>query len=451
MPLAQLSIRSQRQSSPEVRFDISEVNKVLGVHARRLLAFGLRVQTEWAHGSFHLTRRSIARRLGMTLRQLKCALEILAQANLQWFAGWHVDLASDRGARATTLRHVPKRAFTPGTVNAHGEYVASEALCAWAHGRRKKRQAWGGYRHGRRRLKLRAYLVRRIIAASTLAASSGRETEHPKSRRKTQVGPANDYTFGNKQLSVRLRLPPRSRGRLPDQRGAFRVQNLIGQSLGGRHRQWEISQLGTRLIPEYPGEQIISTVKIPAPPCLASTPEENVRVLATCYRGLLAVKFGQKSRFLLTGAPEGHRIYGQLLRAAEVLADECVPPAAWCLFSADVWRKYRAKQIVPPVFVYALQRIRDDQGWFEQASAQYCGGSVRFAAEHRHLLVDHRNMWAELIRLPTINRAEITRVVDKHFPASTFEARVISAKMQARRMQLQINQALADGGMLWGQ
>jgi hypothetical protein len=439
-----------------------------------LLSFGIRVQTEWQHQSFHLTRASVARRLGITVRSLRVQLKVLSEAGLHGYLGWCADLYNVKH-KLDQVGVVPKRAFAVPERNNKGELVAPDQLVRWARERMKARENWGGYRRGRHRLKLRRRFVERLEVIELF--SPQRPTVE--SRRETQVCPPNERSFFSLSTSEILRISSVGRGRpfglireklsqkiemkIPEDSRQFELKppehprheffkNLVGQKRNGADRQADILRLGQRLIPPYPGEQLVPTVRIPAPPCLPrnSTPAETVRVLATNYRGTLLVKFGKISRFLLQGAPEGHRNYGMLLRAAELLTAEGIPPATWCLFSADVWRKYHDGP-VPPAFVFAATRILESRDWFEStAAAQYLGGAVRYASEHRKLLADHQRMWHELLWAAPSDRSGVIAIVDVFFPGREFEDRVSLARMQARKIQIQIDQGIAEGAMLWG-
>jgi hypothetical protein len=182
------------------------------------------------------------------------------------------------------------------------------------------------------------------------------------------------------------------------------------------------------------------------------SPVEWVKTLAQSYRGAIFRKFRSPSYFMSRGDVSKHGSYGLLLKAAEQISTYQIAPAAWCLFSIDVWAETVVQLKSPPTvaFVFSEMRLEQRVFWFEAERDNYAGGEIKYGPNHLKLASDWMTMKQELLRLRPQTREELTKVVDRYFPGDSYDRRLANAAAEARRIQAQIDRSVAEGEVLWG-
>jgi hypothetical protein len=222
---------------------------------------------------------------------------------------------------------------------------------------------------------------------------------------------------------------------------------IRGRRTDGPATARAIKQLGNRLVPPDPS-QLVQTVTVPSPPRLPLelSGEEYVRRLGLAYVGAVGVRTGRYSR-----PPSDSP---RLRQCGALLAELEIPPAAWCLFAADVWRETAGKKGPPPAnFTFSEGMITKHFEWFEEQRDRYTGVRVVVGAAHRQLVLDWNAMQDDLMSAfcpydpPT--ESEVATVVERHFPLKSYETRLLNAKAEALRMQTNIDQQVRDGGFPW--
>jgi len=239
------------------------------------------------------------------------------------------------------------------------------------------------------------------------------------------------------------------------------LRGMIGKRVGlqltgeldGNTELERLKELGQRLLPPYPGENLIRPVTVPAPEAFpAVLPyEECVGILAAFYRGGVETYYGMQSRYGMTA---GRKLanYSALCLVVDALSRRQVPPASWVMFSFDVWQEFgpTGSQRPPTVmWVFSLGRVVQKHDWFTNWSDKYRGGRTFFATEHLGLVKAWREMWDELLRVKPQTRSELGAIVDKHFPGDSFEKRVVSAQGCSRRLERQLLAAIQEGKLVW--
>lgn len=465
-------------------FTDARVDNALGVFARRLLALGHwyqqapRLKGSQIDGTFHMKRRAMARAIGATDRQLRAALDLLTEVGLHHYEGWRLkDVHPGRNVspelmkllKGRELRHVPVRRFElPPTRG--GRFIASRKLVAWA----KKQSGWGGYRHGeraehkrrpkavasnrvptpqrRRSRTLQEALKRRPLFSPYLFRITGTYMGTIGRRAGSESRCPAIYDQGSNSLpsGVPLELPPSAaRPRFEFQDGGSRI---AGGHVQGFDVEARVRELGVRLLPPYPGLEVIPPVRRPAPRPLPDRidPEDAARFLAASYRGAVAEKFprAELSRFLRGRTrPKDHKHFKLLVDAAEHMRAQKIAPGAWALFSCDV--KIAATQPRPQIpqvpWVYSLKRLQTRQEWFEDDRDEYAVERHEFGYYHLQLLADWNRMWSELRRIAPDTRPQVMEVVDRFFPGHAYEKRLRDALSEVKRRQIDVDRAVAAG------
>lgn len=212
-----------------------------------------------------------------------------------------------------------------------------------------------------------------------------------------------------------------------------------------------IRRLGQRALPPFPDSSLVRSVVVPDPPLLGpGRPEDRAELLGATYRSAVESRYDVRSFAFARGDPTTWRDFSVLCDAADRLEAIEVAPAAWILFSMDAWRQVGVSDGPPkPSWVFSLKRMRERFDWFEREVDRYCGGRVVSPREHLDLAERWHGMWAEILMASPKTREALLEVVDGYFPGDSFERQLDLARAASRRLQLEIDEAVASGVVLW--
>lgn len=424
-------------SLPPARTSSSIVDEALGDLPRRLLSLGIAFQAKFGRGVTVL-RRTFARMLGVTEVDVKLALSRLRAAGLERWDGMVVQLVpfTDRKAKTTAYRpwEVPVREFAPG-VDWSADMVVpvSDAAVSWAERVvAAMKRGWGGARRGAGRPRKESTVlisaesekgeVRAEEAPSGLTAAAAQTSEI--STPVTPPAPQADFGF----------VPP------PEPPDPDR-----------RHR---LRELGKRYLPPDITEKSIPLVRTPPPPMLSAglSDVDKVKALAAAYRGAVDARFPQLGRcfVMLRGDIEKHKFFPTMLAAAAFMEEHQISPAAWCLFSVDVWKQWQITSGPPTLaFVFSHARLTDRLAWFEDEKDAYMGNTVLYSEEAKALAIRHKAMWDVLMRENPRDRPSLCAIVDRYFPGDTYETMLERAKNGQLQLQRELDAAVKKGVIVW--
>lgn len=266
-----------------------------------------------------------------------------------------------------------------------------------------------------------------------------------------------------------------------------------------------LQELGKRLIPPTPDYRLVAEVKTPNPRLLPADTSRDAAILADAYVGATRARwfdhqsvtdssdfcpkcFGDHRRVRggcgrlertfkkltssdLLDRAEGEtelamlhvarpafdltdsvrqKFEGQLLAAAARMREYQIAPAAWCMFSCDVWLDAQITEGPPTVaFVFSAQRLTERLGWFEDARARYVGGTVLLSGELRLLAQKHADMWREILRESPQERPSLQVIVDRHFPGVTYDKLLEDARRGQAALQARVDDMVKRGLSLW--
>lgn len=211
--------------------------------------------------------------------------------------------------------------------------------------------------------------------------------------------------------------------------------------------------LGTRIIPPFPGPDLVPMVVTPPPPLMSPrlTDPDRAKALAQAYRGGVERRYPELGAcyYARRGEITSFRDYPKLVEAARLLLELEVPPVGWVLFSIDTWMFYMGdKSDKPPTvaWTFSAARIVERHGWYEEQAGTYAGGQVYMADAHRLLAATHQAMTLELLRVRPKTRDEVAQVVDHYFPGDRYERMLADARAGATRLQTMVQGLVAKGG-----
>lgn len=226
---------------------------------------------------------------------------------------------------------------------------------------------------------------------------------------------------------------------------------LAGQVTDGSDEENRLRKLGVRLLPPFPGEHVIKPAIVPPPELLPEllSYQGCVELLVAFYRGALEERFSLRSSF---GRGDVRRMknYSKFCLAVDAMSKLKVAPAAWILFSFDVWRETGVTKGPPTtVWTFSVGRIIEKNAWFQDWASRYRGGRSYFADEHLKLVRAWRAMWDDLMITRPADREELVIIVEKHFPADSYEKAVLAAQISSQRLGQYLLDAINNGRMVW--
>jgi hypothetical protein len=189
---------------------------------------------------------------------------------------------------------------------------------------------------------------------------------------------------------------------------------------------------------------------IPHPPKL--TPEmpdlERATLMLRAYMGAVKARTG-KHPWVFGRHPfrdlASSKHYRTLLAGASALMAMDVAPAAWAVFSVDVWLRYEtSKKPPPPKWMFLPSRIEERHGWFEGDCGNALGGRVVFG-EKAQVLVKRYTAAREQVMLT----GDVARAVARWFPGDSYSQMVSEVQKEALEVQAHINWRVERGDWLW--
>jgi hypothetical protein len=223
----------------------------------------------------------------------------------------------------------------------------------------------------------------------------------------------------------------------------------IGTRLGGSGKP----VLPTTPMPGVPPYPIIETPRAPHPPLLDAdaTKLERAHVLATAYRAALKNRFKQDSWEMRKGPLQRSKHYPMLVEAAQLLIDHEIAPAAWCVWSCDIWRDFGGKgnkRKPPPVgWVLGPKRIAERYGWFASEESGYMGGAPVHGPILKELVRRYAKMHDALYQRDAYLNPE--EVVAEFFPGTAYAETLAAAKNECRILAGQLQEKVAAGSYIW--
>ena len=202
-------------------------------------------------------------------------------------------------------------------------------------------------------------------------------------------------------------------------------------------------------VPPFPGWSMLPGALTPGPPKLDPDEPDRARalLLVRLYRACAERRFKKPSFPLGRVDVQKSKHYAAILECARALLDHDVAPAAWVAFSFDVWRDHSsaegAKKAPPLRWVFSASRVSERAGWFASEESSYCGGRAKFGPSHNELIRRHAAMRAESARTSPQEAAA------KYFPDGLFERLVAEARVESRREQARLREAVARGEWIW--
>lgn len=214
----------------------------------------------------------------------------------------------------------------------------------------------------------------------------------------------------------------------------------------------QIRDLGSRLVPPFPGYHLVPEVRTPPLPLLnpRSTDEDRATALAKAYAGAMNRRFaGKPLIYGHRGDVTKYRDYNKLVEAAALLIDLEVSPIGWALFSMDTWLAFVPSTNPPAVaWVYSTNRIQERHDWYVVEAGAYVGGQTYISRAHSRILATYRAMEADLMRRRPKTTSEVGVIVERYFPGDLYDCMLRDAVREAWVVIEQLKR-MAEDGVAW--
>jgi hypothetical protein len=215
-------------------------------------------------------------------------------------------------------------------------------------------------------------------------------------------------------------------------------------------------QMRGKLVPPYPDIVRVPVARIPSPPLLDAGlgPQRRRSLLARWYRCAVESRFG-KVREASAGFARNPKTFALLDRAAALLLEHEVAPAAWCAWCCDlqVQRANDPSKLKAPSirWVFSEKWITSifpaRRGWFRSES-RYLGGRIIAGSALRMLEDRWDAMNQELRRARAYTDDEQRPIIERWLSKKLYDGLIALAHRQAAETQELVNN-LARSGDKW--
>lgn len=195
-------------------------------------------------------------------------------------------------------------------------------------------------------------------------------------------------------------------------------------------------------LPPYPSTSFVPMVTTPHPPTFAEMeaaqdPEDKpvsrglqfIRLLKAAHR----VKTNRRPRSVTDPHP---KLVARAHVAADLLDKHHIPPAAWVLWTLDLWEELQKKKIPPASFVFGGKGFAVRVGWYELVRPEYTFTRATLHDLHRALLLDWEAAYARLLIAPQLPGMpdDLCRGWDRRVEAARVAATERNADLRRRAL-----------------
>jgi hypothetical protein len=217
-------------------------------------------------------------------------------------------------------------------------------------------------------------------------------------------------------------------------------------------------------VPRVPTAAFIPNPMVKGPPLLnaTTTPVERFRAIARTWTAAFNCRYGPfgKQTFIFTKVLKNpakifrSRYFKTIQQAAELFIEKEIPPAAWIMYSFDMWHEYYGQHDEddpPPIFwVLGKKRILEKYGWFCGEAPSYFSGRKLFTSTHYEIIRLFNKMYAHMKTLPLDSTdAEIQAIAELYFPNGLYDRLVAKAIKKTERIQKTLDDLRDKGEWLW--
>ncbi len=132
-----------------------------------------------------------------------------------------------------------------------------------------------------------------------------------------------------------------------------------------------------------------------------------------------------------------------LVSVVNVLRNQEIAPASWCLYSCDEWKRLKITDGPPTMaWVYSHKRLQSPT-WFDEHD--YSGRTVHYPMAWNQLAARYQDMWRQLDRETVPTRLRVLEVIDNFFPGNLYGTMLQAARTATVQLQRDIDRAAARG------
>jgi len=205
-------------------------------------------------------------------------------------------------------------------------------------------------------------------------------------------------------------------------------------------------------VPRHPSE-LLKPAIIPSPPQIPDglSDMDAAMWLVRTYRGVVKSVTKKECWVLATRQQLAKSKYLKTLAsAARMMREMEIPPAAWAMFSMDVWRKFgKGKASMPPIaWMFSEKRMADREGWFRHEEGGYHDSRIIYGDAAQDIMRRWAGMYGALVRALSTG-GDLSAVVGRFFPDGMYDKLIDRANREAADDQLVLNKAMVRGDWIW--
>jgi len=215
---------------------------------------------------------------------------------------------------------------------------------------------------------------------------------------------------------------------------------VLGTRCDGSEFQRQLHALTPRYIPPYPGDRVIPPAVYPLPLMLSEGTTARAEVMRDAWAAAWAMRFHTK-------APKVARNAGKRLEAgAAFLEANRIAPVSWMRFALDTVGEGTRRVFVQTVLSDGMFRCA---GMYRERSLRYASRVISYAPEQRSLAADWDVMWGDLMALPDPSPLAVAKCVALHFPDTSYDLRVETARQQATVLRRMVDSVVGASPRAW--
>lgn len=153
--------------------------------------------------------------------------------------------------------------------------------------------------------------------------------------------------------------------------------------------------------------------------------------------------------------------------AIDVMRKYHLAPAAWSMFSVEVWRDYvvggmggawdkipskrrgpRADSQPKPNWVFSAKRLEERTGWFAWAKSKYAGGRMIFTPSLRRMVLDQARLKMRLLTSKELTEDIVKKLTDP-FRSLAYGRLVAAANDEAEEHMENLEKRVKRGEWVW--
>jgi hypothetical protein len=204
-------------------------------------------------------------------------------------------------------------------------------------------------------------------------------------------------------------------------------------------------------VPKHPRE-FLRPAYVPSPPLIPDglSDYEMALWLLRTYRGCIK-SYTKKECFILCSRAQilKSKLYPKLISAAKKMRDMEIAPAAWAMFSYEMWGNFGEKKGNPPLaWMFSESRMEKHENWFNAEAGRYCGPRPILGGMAQDIL----RAWGEMEYVmmdARVKGKDLGAIFAEYFPTGIYVKAIELSLKECAETQAALNKQCARGDFIW--